>query len=177
MSQILDSIKGMITPDLIQKAASYLGEDSSNISSAVSSIVPGLLGSLVNNGDSPQVESVLKSAASQSGIIQSQLGNLFSGNASPEVKSIGNNFLTSLFGNKLGSFTSEVSNSSGVSQSNISKLLSMVAPVIASFLGNKLSSGGLNLSSLLGTLGSSNGGGVLENVEHSIVDKIKGLFS
>lgn len=199
MSQIFDSIKGLITPDLISKASSFLGEKDSNVTSAVTSMIPTLLGSLLKKGDSPEVQSVLKDASAQNTSIQSQLGNLFSGKSDAATQNIGNNFLTSLLGNKVSDFTSEISKSSGISQGSSSKLLSMIAPLIASFLGSKMSSGnggGFNLSSILGMLNSEKGGlasmipaglsalfgggdnsNSKDDDDNDIMDKLKGLFS
>ena len=160
MTQILDSIKGMITPEMIQQASAFLGEDSSKVSSGIKSMIPGILGGIMKKGDSPEVQSALKQAADQHQEVQSQTADLFNGQANPQVQNMGNNFLNSLFGSKLGDFTSAISKDSGMSQNSSNKLVSMVAPIIASVIGKLLASGKLNLSSLLGGGNSGNGGGI-----------------
>lgn len=157
MSTIFDSIKGLITPDIISKASSFLGEDESNVTKAVTSIVPSILGSLLAKGENPGIESALLNAGKESGGILENISGLFSGDTHEKSNSIGTEFLSSILGNKLGGFTSLISSISGISSDSSNKLTSMIAPVIAGVLGNKLTSGGFNLSSLLGLLNKEKG--------------------
>lgn len=157
MSNIFNSLKGLVTPELISKAASFLGEDSSKVQSAVGSIIPSLLGSLLAKGNDANLESALVKAGKESEGLLSGAANLFSGGADEKSSYIGSRFLDSLLGDKLGGLTSLISSVSGISSASVGKLLSMVSPLIAGFLGNKITAGGFNLSKLLGALNSEKG--------------------
>lgn len=154
MSQIFNAVKGLITPDLISNAASFLGEDKSKVTAAVGAAIPGILGSLLAKGESPEVESALLSAGKENDSILSGITDLFSGKGGESTSNIGSQFLSSILGNKLGGFSSLISAVSGITSGSAGKLVSLISPVIAGFLGNKLTTGGLSLSGLLGQLGS-----------------------
>lgn len=187
MTTILDSIKGLITPNLISKAASFLGEDESGVTKAVTSLVPSLLGSVLAKGNSPALESALHQAGKENSSILENMVGTFSGETHTTHSSLGTNFLSSLLGDKLEGFTSTISSVSGISSNSSNKLTSMVAPVVAGFLGNKLSSGSLDLSGLLSLLnkekssflnlipsglGSLFGLSSLSNLDNSISSKV-----
>lgn len=155
MSQFFDSLKDLISPDMISKAALLLGEKDTKVSGAISSIIPGLLASFLKSGDNPQTLSTLEEAGKSN--ILSELSRLFTGNESAEQQSIGDKFLHSLMGNKTPDFISAVASHSDISYLNAGKLTSMIAPLVASFLGNKLSSGNFSLSGLIGELSKEKG--------------------
>lgn len=157
MSQIFDSLKGLITPELISKAASSLGEDDSKVTSAVTSLVPSILGSLLAKGDSKDVASALTEAGNQNSNILSNITNIFSGSSDDATSNIGSKFITSLFGDKIGGLTSLISSVSGVSSGGVGKLISSISPIVAGFLGDKMNSGGMNLSGLLQLLNKEKG--------------------
>lgn len=173
MSQILDSIEGLITPEIINKASSFLGEDKSNVSTAVSNIIPEMLSSLMKKGNSPEVESILESAGKNIDV-KSQISEIFSGSASSQTQAIGSNFLTSLFGNDLGGLTSQISEDSGISGNSAGKLLAMISPIVAGFLGGS----GKGLSGILSSLSSDKGGFSFGDIlgKSELAAKIKDLF-
>ncbi len=45
---------------MISKASSFLGENDSKVNSAVSSMIPGMLGALLKKGDTPQVKNTTR---------------------------------------------------------------------------------------------------------------------
>ena len=49
---LLDTVKGLITPNLISTAASSLGESEGGIQKALSGSIPSILVSLLGKGDS-----------------------------------------------------------------------------------------------------------------------------
>lgn len=128
---------------MVSKTSSVLGEDSSKVSSATTSMVSGLLAALLHKGDTPQIRSVLEDAG-KSNVI-SNLGSLFSGNMTEKQRSIGGRFMDAILGSKAADFISVISSHSGISTNSASKLTSMVSPIIAGFLGNKINSGEFTL--------------------------------
>lgn len=170
---LLDSVKGLITPDLISSAASSLGENSGGISKALEGAVPALLSSVISKSatDSSGVLDMVKQAAG-SGVLDNIGGLIGGGNSS--MMNLGSSLLSGLFGGKSNMLTNLISSFAGIKPSSSTSLLSSLAPLAlgvigkhvisngldARGLGNLLSSqkdavtkalpGGLNLSSILG---------------------------
>jgi OmpA-OmpF porin, OOP family len=134
---LLDSLKGLITPDLISKASSALGESESGISKATSAILPTLLSGLVNKSEDSNVMGsvmdLVKQSSSNSDSILSNLGGLLTNNSS--TSGISSSLLSMLFGGKLSSITDLISNVSGVKSSSANSLISMAAPMLLGYLG------------------------------------------
>ena len=185
---LFDSVKGLIGPEIIKKASTTLGENTSNVSTAVSQIIPGIMGKIISSGSDKGVVSALQSASTQSDSILSDISNIFSGKQSGQSKNAGSSLVSSLFGSGLSDFTKQISQQSGISQSSAGKLISMVAPVIVGVLTKKgTSGGGFDIAKLLVSLGSEKNK-ILSNLPGEITSlldgaagggilgKIKGLF-
>ncbi len=155
MSQLFDSLKSLITPEIMDKITSSIGEDKSKVTSAIGSIIPGLLGSLLAKGDSPDVAASLTDAGKSSGNILSNITGMLDGSSSG---SVGPNFLNSILGDNLGTFSSVISSVSGMTSGGANKLIAMIAPIVASFLGSKMTASGGGLSGLLKQLGAEKDG-------------------
>ena len=98
---ILDAIKGHLTPDLISKASSFLGESDSAVGKAMSGILPSVLGGLISkstsgNAGADEVFNMAKESHS-SGFL-SGIGNIFSDGGGLLNKGAG--VLKSIFGHK-----------------------------------------------------------------------------
>jgi outer membrane protein OmpA-like peptidoglycan-associated protein len=191
---LLDSVKGLITNELIGKAASSLGESESSVTKAMSGILPSVLGGLVSKatagGDGASSVLDMAKSAAGSGIL-GNLGNLFGGAGNSSLLSSGASMLGSLFGDKVGGIASLIANFAGVKQGSVSSLMSMAAPAALGFLGkhatdNNLSAGGLGsllasqkdsimkaLPAGLGNLGSMLGLGSVAGAVSSATSHVK----
>ncbi len=153
-ANLLDSLTGVFTKELIGKAASSLGESESSVSKAVTASIPALLSSFMSSSSSDGGSNLLNMAkqAASSGVLDN-LGGLFSGGSSSS--SMGGNLLSSLLGgSKLGGLASLISGFSGMKQNNVSSLLGSIAPVALGFLGKQAISNNLNAGGLLSFLTS-----------------------
>jgi outer membrane protein OmpA-like peptidoglycan-associated protein len=154
---LLDSVKGLISNELVGKAASSLGESESSVTKAMSGILPSVLGGLVSKatGGGDGASSILDMAkgAASSGIL-GNLGNLFGGGGNSSLLSSGASMLSGLFGDKIGGIASLISSFSGIKQSSASSLMSMAAPAALGFLGKHASDNNLNASGLSSLLAS-----------------------
>lgn len=154
MSNLLDSLKGLISNELIQSTASALGEQESGISKAVSGILPTLLGGLMQSN--PNTHSFLGDVLNHAGTQESLMGDLassvHSNSVSPSL-SVGESLVKGLFGDKINGLGNLVSNFSGVKASSSNTLLNIGGTIIASFLGKKMASDGLNFGGIVNWLG------------------------
>jgi OmpA-OmpF porin, OOP family len=161
MASLLESLKGMVTPELIAKAAGFLGESESSTGKAMGAILPTVLGGLVDKGSSTTgasdiLDMVKSGNFQQGGNVLGSLSGLFGGDSpqSTDLMSTGTSLISSLFGDKIGGIASLISSFSGVKQSSTNGLLSMAAPLVMSMLGKKIGSDGLNASSLMNLFSS-----------------------
>lgn len=187
---ILDAVKGHLTPDLISKASSFLGESESGVGKAISGILPTVLGGLVSkasSGGAGATEIFNAAKESHSSGLLGGLGNFFGDGGGLLEKGMG--LVKSLFGDKASGIIDTISGFAGIKSSSASSLLSMAAPVAAGTLGkhaadNNLDAGGLasllssqkssimnmlpgGLSGLAGMLGLGKAGDVISSVTGS----------
>lgn len=150
---LLDSVKGLFTNDLISKVASSLGESEGGIQKAISAAVPSVLTGVINKaGTSGGADSILNLAkeASNSSILGNLSGLLGGGSGLSSILSMAGG----LFGDKVGGISNLISSFAGVKQSSASSLLSMAAPAALAALGKHASSTNLNAGGLLSLLNS-----------------------
>jgi outer membrane protein OmpA-like peptidoglycan-associated protein len=147
---LIDSVKGLLSSDLIGKASSMLGESESNVQRAVNGIVPSVFAGVLNKAGSGDAQGILNLAkdAAGSGML-SNLGGLLSGGG---LLSKGADMLKGLFGDKASGITSLISNFSGIKESSASSLLSVATPVALGVLGKQVIDSNMNAGGLLSFL-------------------------
>lgn len=154
---LIDSLKGYITPEIITKASSLLGESENGTKNAITAAIPTLLSGLLNkSGDAGVMGSVMdlvtKNSNNSDGIL-SNITGLLSGNDTA-TSGIGSSLLNMVFGNKISAVTDVISNASGVKSSSVGSVLGMVGPMILGYLG-KSGTTASGLTSLLASQKSS----------------------
>lgn len=156
MNNILDLVKGYLSPALISQASSLLGESEGNVSNTLGAAIPAILGGLLNKtGDTNAMASIfsLITHSSQKGDVLSSLGSLLGEqNANNPFLEIGGKFLGGLFGNKTGDLINLVASTSGVKKESASSLIGMAVPLIMGVLGKKIAGDGLNASTFVNYL-------------------------
>lgn len=150
---LLDAVKGYVTPALISSAASMLGENPTGISKAMEAAVPSLLQGVLSKGasDSSGILDLAKQAAG-SGVLDN-LGGLLGGNNS-NLLNMGSGILSSLFGNKSSILSNLISSFAGIKPSSTATLLSSLAPLALGVIGKQVLSNGLDSNGLTNMLSS-----------------------
>ena len=157
MVNIVDALKGYITSELVSKAAGMLGEDASGITKAASSLIPTILGGMVNKSTDTSafgsIFNMLQDKQNDSWL--DNLGGLLGGGnlAHNDPKDIAGGLMGSLFGSKVGGIIDLVSSLAGVKKSSSSGLLGMIGPLVMSYLGRKIRKEGLDAFGLSKFLG------------------------
>lgn len=147
---IYSSIIELLDDNLIGSAASYLQEDPAKVTATTHQIVAGLLYSIPYIKDSSEIEPILKQAGKNYPIIIDRiLPDIFAGKANERIYYLGSRFLDAIFGNRVNTFTSLISTNSQLSIRHVDKLISITAPLVASFLGNKILFEGLSFSNIV----------------------------
>ncbi|MET0760408.1 MAG: OmpA family protein [Flavobacterium sp.] len=153
-ANLVDILKGFITPDVISKASNMLDESESGISKAISASIPTLLSGLIHkSNDSGVMGSVMNLVSDNVSNAEDVLSNpssLLSDAGSSSVLSSGSKLLGLLFGNNLSDVTDVIARKSGIKGSSVASLLGMIAPLLLSYFGKT----GTTLSGLTSMLSS-----------------------
>jgi outer membrane protein OmpA-like peptidoglycan-associated protein len=152
---LLSTVKGLFTGDVISQAASRLGESESGIQKAISSIVPTILTGLLHKagpqGDSTGALNIAREAAgaSSSSTILSSLQNSGDGWINK-----GTEWLQSLFGNKAGAIAGAVAAFAGIKATSANTLLNAATPAALGAAGEHAANENLSGSGFLAFLNS-----------------------
>ena len=157
MATFLEEAMGVLSPDVIGKAASAFGVPGGAVQKAMGAALPAVLGAVAgkaaDNGFMGQLFEMISSPANAGAPAESAMGMLESmagGRTSP-LGDMGAKLVGSLFGNSAGGIASTIGRLYGVGGSG-SGILGTVGALALSFLGNKVRSGGLNAGSLAAML-------------------------
>ena len=106
---LIDMLKDQIGSTVMNKAAEYLGESSTNTQSAMGSILPAVLGGVINHASTTDgakgLMGLLSNDNTHSGLL-GNLGNMLGdSNGFSNIVSMGAPILKMLFGNKMDSIT------------------------------------------------------------------------
>ena len=124
---IINLIKEQLSPELVSKVATELGESESGVSKAIGGLLPAILGGFVHQSQNTNILNSI-SEANSSGIS----GNLLGNNSN---NSIITNVLSSIFGDKISGLINLISSHSGVSNSSANSLLNLVTGATLGSIG------------------------------------------
>lgn len=151
-SSLLDMAKQYLTPDVIEKLATFTGESPLATSKAIGAAGPAVLAGMLNSAQDANGLTQLVNLFQQGKFDGSMLGNLggaFSGSSMDGLMKMGGPLLGSLFGARSNGLVDLLAGFAGVKKSSATSLLSAGAPFIMSLIGKQLSSkGGVSASSL-----------------------------
>jgi outer membrane protein OmpA-like peptidoglycan-associated protein len=154
---LLDTVKGLFTGNLISTAASSLGESEGGIQKALSGAIPSLLAGLLSKGSSHEgATGILDLArqASGSGVLNNIAGFLGNNSDNSGLLGKGAEMLKGVLGDKAGGIASLVSSFAGIKHSSASSLMSMAAPAALGALGKHAADSNLNAGGLMSFLSS-----------------------
>jgi len=158
-SSILDSLMGMLGPQVIGPVASQLGESTETVQRGLqtgsAAMLAGLAAKVGQPGFLSQIFGLITNPANASGAlsgITSNLGSLASGATNSPLGSLGGQFLSSIFGPNMSSVTDALGRSSGLPSGKMGSLLSMAAPLVLGVLGQHVRQNNLSVADLGNTL-------------------------
>jgi OmpA-OmpF porin, OOP family len=155
---LLENITSYLTPDLLNKASGFVGENATNTSKAMSVIIPTLLSKFAGLASTPsganQLTDMLHVGGTDGSILNNLTGLFSGGTGTVSALSQGKEILGTLFGSSTGSLFSAISNFSGISSNSATSLMALAAPLILGVLGKLKSSQSLTPSGLANLLTS-----------------------
>jgi len=150
---LLDLVKQSAGGDLAGMAAKFLGESEGATSSALSALLPAVLGGMAQKASTQDGAKSLLSLVTGPNVDTGILGNLASlfgdgGSKATALMSVGSTLMSSLFGDKVGGLGSALASMAGIKSSAATSLMSLAAPVAFSAIkkyvvDNKLDASGL----------------------------------
>ena len=154
---LAELVKGYLTPDIVQKAASFVGESETVTQKAMNGIVPTLIAAFANQASTTSGAEKLSrmlDTGKYDGSALNNLGSLFSGGETTR-KAIteGKDILGSLLGNKTEGLIDQIARFAGIRTGSASSLLSLAVPLIMNLLGRQRSTIGQGPSALASLLG------------------------
>ncbi|HKD53857.1 MAG TPA: OmpA family protein [Steroidobacteraceae bacterium] len=150
MATLMDSILGMVTPEMKQALASRLGESpqavQGGLGTATAATLAGLASKSNDTGFLSQITGFLGGSTGQS--LVSSLPSLAATGPTGGVNDLVNRFLPMVFGTQQGQVANAVSQQAGVGSGSGLSLLKMAAPLVLGYLAKLHAAGSLTTSSL-----------------------------
>ncbi|MEI8213712.1 MAG: DUF937 domain-containing protein [Planctomycetota bacterium] len=140
---LLDLVKNAVSGSIGDQLGSLVGIDKSKSASAIESVVPVLLGSLMKKASTPSGASELsKVFKEQDTSILDNLGGLLGGSGASDMLSMGTKFLPMLLGSSQSSIISTLVKLLGYNTSTVTSLLGYLAPIVMSVVGKQAKAAG-----------------------------------
>jgi OmpA-OmpF porin, OOP family len=155
---LVDLVKGYLTPDVIGKASDLVGESSGATQKALGGIVPTLVSAVMStastNDGSQQLVRTLEAGKYNGSALNSVASLVTGGLATQNALTAGRGLVESLFGAKLGGITDLLARFAGIRPESASSLLALAAPLVMHVIGQQRTVIGTDASSLSGLLRS-----------------------
>ena len=149
---ILELVKGYLTPDVIQKAATFVGESPSATQSALAGAVPAIIGALSDmsstKAGADQIGRTLDAGRFDGTALNNPAGFFLATGTSQSLVETGKGLLGSVFGGKAGGVTDLIAQSAGIRGSSATSLLGLAAGLVMNVLGRQRASMSLDASGL-----------------------------
>ena len=155
---LVDSLEGLVTPQLLATASSRLGEPESAVSKGLRAAIPLILGGLVQKRDDPtlmsQVMGLLKSRAATPDALANPASIVPAPGEVPTsgVSELGSKLLTLVFDTRSGPTNSALAEYAGIKKSSASSLTTLAGAMVSGLLGERVRSDGLSVNGLAGLL-------------------------
>jgi hypothetical protein len=155
---LMDILQGQISDEMLGQISEHIGAEPQQTAQATNSVFATLLGGLANNASSESGLSALGSAldrdhdGSMLDDIFGMVGGMMQGGDQGARATNGLGILGHILGDRQETAAEQIGQSSGLSMSQVMKLMPILAPIVMSVLGKAKNSGGLDLGSLAGVL-------------------------
>lgn len=152
MPSLIETIQGHLTSQIVDSAASHLGENPSAITKAMGGLIPTILAGMIGKtGDEAglgRIHASITEAAS-GGMLDKLGGLISSGNlARNDPKDMAGAFIGQLFGDKVGGILNFITSFAGLKSGSASSLLGLAGPLVMGALGKKVKDNHLDASGL-----------------------------
>lgn len=131
---LIETVQRFITPELVDRASSHLGENRESIDKAMAAGIPALFAGYVHRAEHGDAQTLLTEAkeAATHDLAQTS-GTLFAGGASDQPAGAG--WGTSLVGGNFSALSGAVASHAGIKTGSATSLMTLLAPLTMGTLG------------------------------------------
>ena len=153
-ANLLSLVQTALGGDFAKLTGQYLGESVPSTQSALTSLLPAVLGGVAQKGATPEGASSLLSLINGSNLDTTLLDNVAGmfgsgSNAMSSLMKLGTSSLVpALFGDKAGGLVNALAGTAGIKSSSATNLIAMIVPLIFTFLKKYVSQNNLSAGSL-----------------------------
>ena len=151
-TNLLDLARAQLTPEMIQRASSLVGETPANTQRAMEAAAPTIVAGLVQEGSSVSGASHLLRIMEETGLTGSMAGiaerKEAESGALDSLVTTGKELFGRLFGGRASSVVDATAASSGVKQSSMSSLLGLATPLVLGAVGSEVATRHLDAAGL-----------------------------
>lgn len=149
---LIDLLKDQMGSAAMNKAAEYLGESSSDTQAALGSIMPAVVGGVINHASTTDgvkgLMGLFSKGENYSDLI-GNIGNMVENSTGFEkILSMGAPIVKMLFGNHHEGVLDFITGQTGIKKSSASDLMNLVAPMAMGLISKKVKTEGLGISGL-----------------------------
>jgi hypothetical protein len=156
MAGLMDLLNSDLGKQIISGVAGKVGTSEGETSSVLASVLPSLVGGMMNNASTPEGQSGLLGAllGGKHGGLLDNLSGMLGG----DVQEDGGKILGHVLGNNQETVQNQVSQNTGVSSDKIAMIMKIAAPILMAYLAKQAQGSGLNNS------GATTSGGGLTDI-------------
>jgi outer membrane protein OmpA-like peptidoglycan-associated protein len=176
-ASLIESLGEYITPDLIGRIGSSLGESPGAVSKGVGAVLPALLGGVIEKSREPsalqQIFSLITDPANDPAVLRDPgrlIGSLSQGDGGPG--GLAAKLLPLLFGGRSDALLGAIASYAGIKSASAQSLLRLAAPLVLGYLGDRVRKEGLGASALASLLGSQR-----DSIQRALPGALAGFFA
>jgi OmpA-OmpF porin, OOP family len=152
MASLLDMAREALTPNVVERASSLIGENTTatrrGLESALPSVLAGTLGQAATPSGAERLLSTITGARYGADTLTGLGRQLGGGGTTETLLNTGSRLLSGLFGGQVDGVADAVAGAGGMGRGAATTLLRMAAPIVMSVLGMRVASGGLDAGGL-----------------------------
>ena len=147
---LLDLLKGQLSNSVVDQIGGLIGESGSNTQSAVSKMLPSILGGMASKanskGGAQEIFDALSSGGFDGGMLDNLSGLLGGGEKTNAMMDRGSSLTKMLLGNKLGGVLDILGRVTGFGNRSSSSLMSILVPIVMSMIGRQRKKSNLDVN-------------------------------
>ena len=160
-TNLVDTVKNYLTPDVIQKISSIIGETQGTAQKGIDSVIPALLTRVADVSSSAdgasQLSNLMDQATNNGNFLSNLPGQLSGGTATQSLLNAGSGILSTLFGDRLNSVIAAITSALGTGSASVSSLMKIAAPLILAILAKERTARGMGTAGLASLLAEQKG--------------------
>ena len=160
-TNLIDTVKDYLTPEIMQKISSIIGETPGAAQKGMDSVIPALLAGVSDLSSSAdgasQLSNLIDKATNNGNLLSNLPGQLSGGTTTQTLLNTGSGILSALFGNRLDSVISALTSALGIGSGSVSSLMKIAAPLILSILAKERTARGMGTAGLASLLAEQKG--------------------